>query len=159
MTSRQVPERELVIAGDVWHAYEAWRAASGLGLVYFVREGGPPEKDRRASIDPGDAVETLDETSLRALFDRAVGLTATEDRFVDGEGRVWLLQGVGPTWATEGSAAEAVGVRFRCISERRPLIELRGARPGELSHDERVRRVEAAGVEPEAPGPEPEPTS
>lgn len=136
------------IDGERWTLFDAGRAASGLGLGYFVRDdlGGG---DRRAPLAPGVDVAALDDDGFRALWESARPLTSTERRFVDDEGEVWLAQGTGPAWAAEGAAAGAVGVRLRCVSAERPAVALGGVALADTTDAELAAR--ARGREGVAP--------
>ncbi|MCG8469443.1 MAG: hypothetical protein MJB57_14760 [Gemmatimonadetes bacterium] len=119
------PGRDRDIEGRTVRAIEAWRARSGLGLLYFVDEEG----DRRASLAPEQTLETLTDADLSAVWERAVPLTPTERRIRDDDGRVWLIQGFGPVWAETGGAADAVGTRIRCLTHEIPPLRLEAVIP------------------------------
>lgn len=142
------PRRSGTIDGASWTLYEAARAPSGLGLGYFVC-GDPEVADRRTALPAGHALSDLDEEAFRALWGAGRTLTRTERRVVDGGGAIWLAQSMGPVWAEGGSAADTVGLRLRCISARRPVVELNGATLSGMSDAELIAAVGASeGVAP-----------
>ena len=142
------PRRSGRIDGAEWTLYDAARAPSGLGLGYFVCDD-PEVADRRAALPAGLALSDLDDEAFRALWEAGRPLTATERRVVDGSGAVWLAQGMGPVWAEGGSAAGTTGLRLRCISAHRPVVELNGATLSGMSDAELIARVGAPeGVAP-----------
>ncbi len=136
------------IGGASWTLYDAARAPSGLGLGYFVCDDAEMA-DRRTALAAGSALSDLDDEAFRALWEAGRPLTRTERRVVDGSGAIWLAQGVGPVWAGGGSAAGTVGLRLRCISAHRPVVELNGAILSEMSDAELIACVGAPeGVAP-----------
>ncbi|MYA33614.1 MAG: hypothetical protein F4164_00050 [Gemmatimonadales bacterium] len=142
------PWRSGRIDGAAWTLYDAARAPSGLGLGYFFCDD-PDVADRRAALPAGLAVSDLDEEAFRALWETGRPLTSTERRVVDGSGAIWLAQGTGPVWAEGGSAAGTIGVRVRCVSTRRPVVELNGATLSGMSDAELIARLGAPeGVAP-----------
>lgn len=128
------------IDGASWTLYEAARAPSGLGLGYFVCDD-PEVADRRTALPAGLALSDLDDESFRALWGAGRPLTRTERRLVDGGGAIWLAQSMGPVWAEGGSAADTVGLRLRCISARRHVVELNGATLSGMSDAELIAAV------------------
>lgn len=142
------PRRPGSIDGVAWTLYDAARAPSGLGLGYFVCDD-PAVADRRAALSPGRSLSDLDDDAFRALWEAGRPLTCTERRVVDAGGAIWLAQGTGPVWAGGGSAAGTVGLRLRCISAQRPVMELTGATLAGMSDAELIARVGAPeGVAP-----------
>ncbi len=142
------PRRPGLIDGASWTLYEVARAPSGLGLGYFVCDG-PEMADRRTALPAGRALDDLDDEAFRALWEAGRPLTRTERRVVDGGGAIWLAQSTGPVWAEGGSAAGTVGLRLRCISAHRPVVELNGASLSGMSDAELIARVGAPeGVAP-----------
>lgn len=123
MTARAA--RTIQIEGQSVRVFEAWRAPSGLGLAYFAAEGDPG-LDRRSALDPAVSFTDLTDDEVQALWTEAASLTPTERRLTDPTGRLWLAQGVGPVWARGGTAADAVGVRFVCLSAQQPPIHVGG---------------------------------
>ncbi len=136
------PHQRVEIEGEAWDVFEAWRAPSGLGLVYFVR-ATREEGDRRAEVDPGTRFEDLDASRLAEMWQGASSLTESERRLVDGEGEVWLLQAEGPVWG-EGGAADAVGTRARCLTATRDGVVLRGVRPDDGTDEDWDARLRPA---------------
>ncbi|WP_420634616.1 hypothetical protein [Candidatus Palauibacter sp.] len=128
------PRRTGRIDGSPWTLFDAGRAPSGLGLGYFVR-GDPGGGDRRTELAPEVDVERLDDDGFRHLWEAGRSLTPTERRVVDDEGAVWLAQSVGPVWAEGGAAAGAVGVRLRCLSAERAVVESNGVILADMSDD------------------------
>jgi hypothetical protein len=150
MTAR--PSAEIEISGSRWVLFDAGRSPSGLGLGYFAertRSGwAGSDEDRRAVLEPGEDVASLEEGRLRELWESATPLTPTERRFVDDEGDLWLAQGVGPVWTHRGTAEAAVGTRVRCLSSVATVVTIAGRAPADLSGEElaglvRVRASEA----------------
>lgn len=140
--------RRGAIDGTAWTLYDLGRAASGLGLGYFVRDD-LGAGDRRAALAPGVRVGELDDEAFRRLWETARPLTPTERRLVDDGGAVWLAQGVGPVWADGGAAVGSVGIRLRCISTERPVVELNGAILAETPDAELVAHArDRQGVPP-----------
>lgn len=131
------------IDGVRWTLFDAWRAAGGRGLGYFIAEGDSP--DRRAALDADTDVTRLDEAAFRALLDEAVELTDTERRFAGPRGRPWLAQAYGPVWHEGGTAREVIGARLRCLSDETAVVVVPGAPLAELSDDE----LRAAIVQPD----------
>ena len=142
------PWRSGRIDGASWTLYDAARAPSGLGLGYFVCDD-PEVADRRAALPARLALADLDDDAFRALWEAGRPLTSTERRVVDGSGAIWLAQGMGPVWAEGGSAAGTTGLRLRCISAHRPVVELNGTTLSGMSDAELIARVGAPeGVAP-----------
>ena len=140
--------RSGLIDGASWTLYEAARAPSGLGLGYFVCDD-PEVADRRTALPAGLALAGLDDEAFRAWWEAGRPLTRTERRVVDSGGAIWLAQSTGPVWAEGGSAADTVGLRLRCISAHRPVVESSGATLSEMSDAELIARVGAPeGVAP-----------
>jgi hypothetical protein len=69
-------------------------------------------QDRRATLEPGEELQALDDHRLDALFETATALTETERRILDAAGAPWLAQASGPVWAEGGAAAGLAGVVF-----------------------------------------------
>lgn len=128
------PRSEHAIDGATWTVFDAWRTPGGLGLGYFVGPGDA--SDRRVPLSPDVDVEDLDRSAFRALWEAAVGLTATERRITGPGGRPWLAQAYGPVWHEGGTAREVIGVRLRCLSDAIPVAFLRGVSLSEVSDDE-----------------------
>lgn len=125
------PETRFEADGRRWWGIEAWRGSADHGLCYFLPldDGSvhPDDRtDRRAVLQPGERLGGLPEERLRELVAEAVPLTDTERRFRDAEGRLWLVQSVGPVWAEGGVAEGLTGVLFTSLEG--PLE--RRARPG-----------------------------
>jgi len=127
--------RTLEIDGRTVQVLEAWRAPSGLGLAYFVVENAE-ELDRRSVLEVGEELAVMPDDVLEVRWAGAARLTPTERRLVDRESRLWLVQGLGPVWAEGGTAADAVGMRVRCLSEALPSLDLTGVRPDQISNAE-----------------------
>ena len=134
------PRRTGRVDGATWTLYDAGRGPSGLGLGYFVCDD-PEGADRRAALPAGLVLADLDDDAFRALWEAGRPLTGTERRVIDGSGAIWLAQGRGPVWAEGGSAAGTVGLRVRCISADRPVLELKGASLSGMSDAELIARV------------------
>ena len=149
MTGRGArPRRSGQADGASWTLYEAARAPSGLGLGYFVCDD-PEVADRRTALPSEPALADLDDEALRSLWEAGRPLTRTERRVVDGGGAIWLAQSIGPVWAEGGSAADTVGLRLRCISAYRPVVELNGATLSDVSDAALIARTGALeGVAP-----------
>ncbi len=142
------PRRPGRIEGVSWTLHDAGRAPSGLGLGYFVCDDAEVA-DRRTALPAGLGVPDLDDEAFGALWEAGRELTCTERRIVDPHGMVWLAQSVGPVWAEGGTAAGTLGVRLRCVSAERPVLELNGVTLAELSDAELIARVgELEGVTP-----------
>lgn len=147
-------ERILEAEGRRWRAVEAWRTGSGLGLVYFLPldEGAGVEEedreDRRAALEPGEAVQGLEEEALRERLGRATVLTGTERRFRAPDGRLWLAQSVGPVWA-DGVASGLTGLLFTALEGPSERAIVGGEHAGEMSDGELAERwrraVEGSG--------------
>lgn len=109
--------RDLELGGLPWRAIEAWRGRGGHALCYLIRtedERAIPDdrQDRRATLEPGEHLDTLDGDRLEVLVEAASPLTETERRIVDSAGVPWLAQASGPVWAEGGAASGLVGVVF-----------------------------------------------
>jgi hypothetical protein len=152
--------------GRRWRAVEAWRAESGLGLVYFLPldEGAgvaeEDREDRRAALEPGETVEGLEGEALRERLGRATPLTGTERRFRAPDGRLWLAQSVGPVWA-DGVASGLTGLLFTALEGPAGRAIVGGGHAGEMSDGELAERwrraVEGSGED--GPGEADEPSS
>jgi len=122
------PKREMEIDGRRWLLVDAWRSPGGRGLGYFVcvrcEEPTPGTADRRVILPGGRSLEEIDEQELRDLWERAAPLTASERRFEDEDGDLWLAQATGPVWSEDG-ATDATGFRLACLTRDRPLVEVR----------------------------------
>lgn len=145
------PAVEVTLEGRSWRLIDAGRAPSGLGLGYFLPADGG-EGDRRVALEPDAGVASLSGEALETLWQGAAPLTATERRFEDAGGDVWLAQSVGPVWAEAGTAADAVGIRLRCLTSVRPPVSRTGLTPATLSNAE---LVELAGPDPDPGRDEP----
>ncbi len=127
--------------GATWRAIEAWRAPGGVGLCYLLkwsdgRPAGTDRDDRRARLEPGTELDALDTEALRRRWEGGAALTATERRVVDAAGAVWLVQNTGPVWSDERGGEDATGIRFRCLTDPRPVLETSGRHVAELSEAE-----------------------
>lgn len=154
-------EKVMEAEGRRWRAVEAWRAESGLGLVYFLPldgTGGVEEgdrEDRRAALEPGETVQGLEEEALRERLGGATALTETERRFRAPDGRVWLAQSVGPVWA-DGVASGLTGLLFTALEGPTERAIVGGGHVGEMSDGELAERwrraVEGSGEDgPDGP--------
>lgn len=138
-------ERSLEADGRTWRVVEAWRAESGLALAYFLplEEDGevrPDDRaDRRAALETGESLEDLPADTLRARLGEATPLTATERRFRAPDGRLWLVQSVGPVWA-EGTASGLTGLLFTALEGAGERARSGGGHAGEMSAGELERR-------------------
>lgn len=147
-------EKAMEAEGRRWRAVEAWRAESGLGLVYFLPldEGAgvaeEDREDRRAALEPGETVQGLEEEVLRERLGRATPLTGTERRFRAPDGRLWLVQSVGPVWA-DAVASGLTGLLFTALEGPPGRASVAGGHAGELSDGELAERwrraVEGSG--------------
>lgn len=146
-------ERILEAEGRRWRAVEAWRAGSGLGLLYFLPLDGEDvaeddREDRRAALEPDETVGGLDEEELRERLGRATALTVTERRFRAPDGRPWLAQSVGPVWA-DGVASGLTGLLFTALEGAAERASVDGGHAGEMSEGELAdrwrRAVETSG--------------
>ena len=138
------PQRSGRIEGVSWTLHDAGRAPSGLGLGYFVCDDAEVA-DRRTALPAGVDVRGLDDEAFRALWEAGRELTCTERRIVDPHGLVWLAQSVGPVWAEGGTAAGTLGVRLRCVSAERPVLELNGVTLSEVADADLIARAGALG--------------
>lgn len=128
------PRRGFEVDQEGWLAIDAWRASGDLGLCYMVPlEGGVPaandRNDRRAALEPGQALSDLDVEDLVTLWSAGVGLTDTERRFAGPDDALWLARNTGPVWADGATAGDSAGVLFRCLSARREDVEVSPAGP------------------------------
>lgn len=129
---------EVEFEGARWLVVEAWRARSGLRLLYFLPlEAGTPvaddRRDRRAALASEAELASLDARRWEELWAEAVGLTETERRFVDAEGAPWLVQNVGPVWAEAEVAVGLTGLVFTQLTGAR-LTGARQRRTGPGGH-------------------------
>lgn len=134
MRERARPRREFAVDRRRWLAIDAWRDSGDLGLCYLLPlENGAPaaadREDRRATLEPGQALDSLDGAALERLWRMAVPLTETERRFIGPDGAVWLARNTGPVWADASGAADSIGVVIRCLTSVRPDIEVAAAGP------------------------------
>ena len=138
--------RELELEGRRWRAIEAWRGRGGRGLCYFapLEDGALVEDDRadrRASLEPGEEVASLDRGRLESLWSEAAPLTATEQRIRDIEGRPWLAQSSGPVWAEADTAAGLTGLVFTSLDGTGERLEVSGGTPTAWSDEELRERL------------------
>lgn len=130
------PTRELSAHGRSWRAVEAWRGASGWGLAYFValEEGGEPAADdrldRRLPLEPGERLGDPEDGALAERLADAPGLTSTERRLSDEEGRPWLAQSRGPVWAEGDVAAGLTSILFTALGGPAERVEGAGGHAG-----------------------------
>lgn len=139
--------RRLDVEGEAWSACEAWRGGSGWGVVYFVALGpdgaaGDDRRDRRALLEPGAGLADLDDAGLTSLLGGAAGLTSTERRFRDVDGRAWLAQSRGPVWAEGGVAEGLTGLVFTSLEG--PFERVESADGDGLDREGLAVRLEAA---------------
>lgn len=137
-------EKVMEADGRRWRAVEAWRAESGLGLVYFLPLDGndvaqDDREDRRAALEPGETVRGLEEETLRERLGRATTLTETERRFRAPDGRLWLVQSVGPVWA-DAVASGLTGLLFTALEGPAERASAAGGHAGEMSGGELAER-------------------
>lgn len=160
-----------------WIALEAWRGRDGRGLCYFLaasddrpggdgpddgdgpggdhRPGADDRRDRRAILEAGASFEGAAAAELKALLREAAALTATERRFADARGELWLAQNVGPVWAEGDVAAGLTGILFTRLTGRdRVRVSAPGGHVGGMGEDDlrshlrrALRRREASGEE------------
>lgn len=138
------PERDVQSEAGRYRAVEAWRSSDGHGLCYFLPlepEGSavaPDDRgDRRAALDPSEALDSLTSGELTALLEEAVPLTPTERRFRAPDGRLWLGQSEGPVWAEGGGAAEGLtGVLFTSLEGAARRGRSDGGHVGRMSEEE-----------------------
>lgn len=158
-------ERVLEGADRRWRAVEAWRSGSGRGLVYFLpleasgEEAAPDDReDRRAALEPGETLDELTEPALRERLGAATPLTDTERRFRAPDGRLWLVQSVGPVWADD-VASGLTGLLFTALEGADRRAETAGGHVGRMDAAELERRwrraVEGPAEEREEAGPAP----
>lgn len=143
-----------------WRALEACRGRGGVGLLYFLpladdQPADRPGDDRRASLEPDERLEGLDEGELRRRLDAGTRLTATERRFRAPDGDLWLAQNVGPVWAGRGVAEGLTGVVFTALEGVERRVAGDGGHVGEVDEAELVAlwrsAVGADGRGPDAP--------
>ena len=133
-----------------WIALEAWRGRDGRGLCYFLRasDRGPEEDDRgdrRAVLEPDSSLEESTAAELEARVREAAALTATERRFADARGALWLAQNVGPVWAAEDVAAGLTGILFtRLTGRERVRVSAPGGHGGGMEEDDLRSRLQRA---------------
>ncbi len=142
-------ERELGSDGGRWRASVARRGPSGHALVYFVPlEDGEPagddRRDRRAGLDPGRELSDLPADELRARLEGGTELTATERRFRAPDGRLWLVQNVGPVWAEEEPAEGTTGLVFTSLEGPAERLVAGDGHVGRMSATELADRWRAA---------------
>lgn len=146
----QREEREFTSDGDRWRACVALRGRGGHGLVYFAPlEGDDVDeddgRDRRIPLAPGRELSDLEPGDLRAGLRDGTPLTGTERRIRAPDGRLWLVQSVGPVWADRGVAEGLTGLVFTSLEgppERRTVA---GGHAGRMSAEELSERWRAAG--------------
>lgn len=131
------PAVEVTLEGRTWRLIDAGRAPSGLGLGYFLPADGG-EGDLRVALEPDADVASLSPEALDSLWREGAPLTATEKRFTDAGGDLWLAQSTGPVWAAAGAAADAVGIRLRCLTSDRPPVSRTGRTLETLSDEDLV---------------------
>jgi hypothetical protein len=102
---------------------EAWRAASGHGLAFFL------PGLRRAVLEPGTHLSELIPDELSELAGKAVPLTATEAVIDAPDGRRWLAQARGPVWAGAGTTAGLCGTVFTSLDGPFERFESEDASP------------------------------
>ena len=145
---RGAVEREVVemeAEGRRWRCVEAWRAQHGSGLLYFLpldedgEVAGDDRQDRRAALEPHEALEELGSDELRARLERGTPLTVTERRFRAPDGRAWLAQSIGPVWAEE-VASGMTGLLFTALEGAERRARTGGGHVGEMSSSELARR-------------------
>lgn len=146
-------ERLLEAAAGRWRVVEAWRAQSGPGLLYFLPLDGDEvteedREDRRAALEPDETVGGLEEETLRERLAGATALTVTERRFRAPDGRLWLVQSVGPVWA-DAVASGLTGLLFTALEGGADRASAAGGHAGEMSKEELAdrwrRAVEGSG--------------
>ena len=141
------PRRSVSVDAGEWILVDAWRSETGLGLGYFLAASG--FEDRRAVLEPGRTLESLDEGEIEQMLEGAAPLTVTERRFGDSAGRAWLAQSFGPVWG-EGVASGLTGLRFVCLTAEEAAVEAPDARLEDLSDDALAALVEAGAVRGES---------
>lgn len=133
--------RELSAAGRAWRAVEAWRSPTGWGLAYFValEEDGEPvaddRLDRRLPLEPDETLDALEDDELEERFADARGLTSTERRITDEEGRPWLAQSRGPVWAEGDVAAGLTSLLFTALGGAAERVEAGGGHAGHMEEE------------------------
>lgn len=147
--------RRLEVADETWNVCEAWRGESGWGVVYFLESGpaGPAaddRRDRRALLEPATRLAHLEDAELRVLLDSAAGLTSTERRIEDAEGRVWLAQSRGPVWAEDGVAAGLTGLLFTALDGSGERVEASDGHAAALDPAALAKRLREAREADEA---------
>lgn len=154
-------EREFTSDGARWRAVPARRGRSGHTLVYFLPVEGDAVvdddgRDRRAGLEPGRRLSDLDEDGLRTLLERGTRLTGTERRFRAPDGRLWLVQSVGPVWADDGVAEGLTGLVFTSLEGPPERLAAEGGHAGRMSPSDLSRSWRRAarqrGEWPSAPG-------
>lgn len=127
--------RRLTVAGRTWRVVEAWRGSSGWGLAYFVAlDAEDPSSDdrldRRAVLEPEEDLAALDEADLAGRVEGGAGLTSTERRIVDDDGRPWLVQSRGPVWAEGEVAAGLTSLLFTALDGPAERVPAEGGHAG-----------------------------
>ena len=147
--------RELSAAGRSWRAVEAWRSASGWGLAYFVAldEDGSAaavdRPDRRLPLGPDEPLGDMEDEALAERLADAPGLTSTERRIPDDEGRPWLAQSRGPVWAEGDVAAGLTSLLFTALGGPAERVEAGGGHAGRMAEEAlraSLRRARAAAA-------------
>lgn len=143
------PSRRLELGDDAWRVREAWRAASGWGVAYFLAVSSEAarrddRRDRRALLETDTRLDDLDDAGLAGLLEGAAGLTSTERRFRDRDGRPWLAQSRGPVWAEGGVAEGLTGIVFTSLEGPFERIEVADGDAGTLEPEGLAGRLEAA---------------
>lgn len=142
-------ERELGSEGGRWRASLARRGPSGHALVYFVPlEDGEvvadDRRDRRAGLEPGRALSDLEADELGARLERGTELTGTERRFRAPDGRLWLVQNVGPVWAEDDPAEGTTGLVFTSLEGPAERLVADDGHVGRMSESELADRWRTA---------------
>lgn len=139
------PSREFDAGDARWRAVTAWRGRSGHGLLYFLpledgEVAGDDRRDRRALLEPGRELPGLGPEELEEMLDRATALTGTERRFRAPDGRLWLVQSVGPVWAEDGVAEDLTGLVFTSLEGEPERLASGGGHAGRAAASELAAR-------------------
>lgn len=141
--------RELSAGGRVFRVVEAWRSPSGWGLAYglALEDGGPAPDDRldrRAVLEPGEGLDDAGDQGLARRLAEGAGLTSTERRILDGDGRAWLVQSRGPVWAEGEVAAGLTSLLFTSLEGPPERLEAGDGHAGRMEADALRARLRAA---------------
>lgn len=149
------PSREFDAGGVRWRAVAAWRGRSGHGLLYFLpleggEAAGDDRRDRRALLEPGRELPGLGPEELEELRERGTPLTGTERRFRAPDGRLWLVQSVGPVWADDGVAEGLTGLVFTSLEGEAERLTAGGGHAGRATASELAARWRRAASDESA---------